>query len=813
MTAAAEPGAPPPRPPRRWRGAVAGRLGDLALGLLCCWLFADLAAPGLQPADAGEFQLVARDLGVAHPPGYPLYTMLAHAFGRAATQPSVVALFGAGDLAVADPWLGRVPLGPDRWPWAVNLFSTLLALAVLAALFAAARRLTGLRLAGVVAVACLAFTPTFQAQASIANIRMPTALLAALVLLAAVRVVTPSPAASPTADRDLVGLAFTLGLAAGHHPSLAFLGLPVALAVAWRRPAGLRRPRTLAAMLGAAVVALAPLAYLPLRDRAGAVLAPGNLDTLRGLAYHALALGFRGDALYFDDVATLVDRLRVLADIAVLQFGGFRLALAGLGLAALARRDGAAAVLVAGAAGIVAALAVAYRAPQTVEYLLPAYVALALAMAAGAAPALRWAAGRRGADAAVALAILAAIAAAPSARGVVAAARDATPALEPAIAAALGCAPPGGTVLASWHFASPLRYAARHTTPRPDVTVAYVSPAGSETPGATWLRRLREAEAAAPGRAVILTNRPREVVDAGVPLWPVPRAPFFATAPLDCGGAAVALVGAAVQPAAGGGRVRVEVAFQAVRPVTDALTVVVQLVDVRPPHAVVGQADHTLGAGRWNDPRGVVERLDVHAFEGMADRRASVAVGVYRTTPAGPERLGVTPRGAAGAADPAGTAGLEQAPAGEAAVRVGEVDLQAAPRRPPRAGIPFGDAMALAASSVARHGDQLVVDLEWQAGAAYRSDYTVSVQARGDGWSAQDDGTPALGAIPTLKWLPGMRIRDRHRVALPPGVPPDAPYRVTVGVYDAFSLEPLPVTDAERVRQGQGQAVEIHAGP
>ncbi len=99
------------------------------------------------------------------------------------------------------------------------------------------------------------------------------------------------------------------------------------------------------------------------------------------------------------------------------------------------------------------------------------------------------------------------------------------------------------------------------------------------------------------------------------------------------------------------------------------------------------------------------------------------------------------------------------------------------------------------------------MDLTWRADRdAATSDYTVSVQAHGDGWSAQDDGTPALGAIPTLKWLPGMVIHDRHRLQLPADLPADAPFRVTVGVYDAFSLEPLPVTDAERVRLGQGQS-------
>lgn len=770
----------------------------------------------------------------------------------------MVALLGAGDLAVGDPWRGPVPLGADRWPWAVNLFSTVLAVATLAVVFATARRLTGVRAAGILAAASLLYAPTFQAQAVVANIRMPTALLTALVLLAGARALGGRPAApgdggpvdrDPAApgrwrpvDRALVALALVMGLAAGHHTSLVFLGLPVAVALAIRRPGALRHGRTLAAMAAAFMLALTPLAYLPLRDRAGAVLAPGGLTTLHGLAYHALALGFRGDAFYFSDMAMWLDRLRMLGDVLVIQFGWIRLALATAGLVWLARRDRAAAALLAGTAGSVAGLTVAYRAPQTMEYLMPAYVALAVLAGAGAAPWLRWAGRWRGAEAALAVAILAAISLAPGARGVVGAAHAATPVLEPDVVTALSCAPLGGTILTSWHFASPLWYAARHTRPRPDVEVAYVSPSGRETPGATWLRRLREAAAADPAAAVILTNRPREVIDAGVPLWPVWGTPFFATAPLACGTAGPAappagratfgrglidLTAAAVESAADGGRVRVSLDFRATRAVTEPLTVVVQLVDARPPHAVVGQVDHTLGPDRWNDPRGVGDQFVVHAFAGMANGPADVEVGIYRTTPVGPERLAVANRadaagapagggvGTGGAGDTGADGASDGQPDGGSpprppAAHVGRVELRQAAAGLP--GIPFGDAMALAATHVARRGDTLVVDLTWRAGAAYRSDYTVSVQARGDGWSTQDDGTPALGAIPTLKWLPGMRIRDRHRLALPAGLAPAAPIRVSVGVYDAFTLEPLPVTDAEIVRQGQGQAVELHAG-
>ena len=45
--------------------------------LILYWL---TLSPGLLPADAGEFQMVAANLGVAHPPGYPLYILLGKLF-------------------------------------------------------------------------------------------------------------------------------------------------------------------------------------------------------------------------------------------------------------------------------------------------------------------------------------------------------------------------------------------------------------------------------------------------------------------------------------------------------------------------------------------------------------------------------------------------------------------------------------------------------------------------------------------------------------------------------------------------------------
>ncbi len=44
--------------------------------------------PPCLPADNGEFQLVAWKLGIAHPPGYPLYTMVGWLFSRFFASPA-----------------------------------------------------------------------------------------------------------------------------------------------------------------------------------------------------------------------------------------------------------------------------------------------------------------------------------------------------------------------------------------------------------------------------------------------------------------------------------------------------------------------------------------------------------------------------------------------------------------------------------------------------------------------------------------------------------------------------------------------------
>jgi hypothetical protein len=77
-------------------------------------------------------------------------------------------------------------------------------------------------------------------------------------------------------------------------------------------------------------------------------------------------------------------------------------------------------------------------------------------------------------------------------------------------------------------------------------------------------------------------------------------------------------------------------------------------------------------------------------------------------------------------------------------------------------------------------------------------DYSVSA-GLGD---ARTDGTPALGAIPTLKWLRGWQVVDPHTLSPQSSAEPEGGR--TVAVYDAFTLRPLNVLDERLVREGQG---------
>ncbi len=328
-----------------------------AAALACYW--ATLARDVL-PADAGEFQLAAALLGVAHPPGYPLYTLVGHLFTR------------------------LVPLGNPAYR--LNLMSAILAAGTLV-FVARATRLWARRLGaapltalggGLAAALALGTATTFWAQATIANVRTPAVFFAALALYTLARFAI---AEARDKDRALWLFALALGLGGGHYPPLAFIAVFFVLYLLLTDPRLIVQPRRWwkPALVGLAALLL-PLIYLPVRGARGAILAPSNLNTLRGFFWHVTAGGFSGDMFAFATAAMLPHRLALLPTLFRFQFHPILLALALLGLASLVWREWRLFVLLVGSLALHTFVTVTYRAPQTVEYLMPAYLPVAIAV-------------------------------------------------------------------------------------------------------------------------------------------------------------------------------------------------------------------------------------------------------------------------------------------------------------------------------------------------------------------------------------------------------------------------------------------------
>jgi hypothetical protein len=85
------------------------------------------------------------------------------------------------------------------------------------------------------------------------------------------------------------------------------------------------------------------------------------------------------------------------------------------------------------------------------------------------------------------------------------------------------------------------------------------------------------------------------------------------------------------------------------------------------------------------------------------------------------------------------------------------------------------------------------------------NDLVVSVRLIGlepDGfhwaWWDLNDSIPALGAIPTLKWIAGSAVRSPHRVTVDTAALPGQTITGALTMYDAFTGRPLPILD-ERI--------------
>lgn len=212
--------------------------------------------------DSLEFQLVTYQLGIAHPTGYPLYTLLGKLFtfipagGDVAYRVNLLsAFFGAATVALLYLLIVRLSSGSME----KNQSSTL-------PFFPSS---LSAHLGGIIGALLFAISPVFWQQATIAEVYTLNAFFVATLLF-----LTLTLPLKGEGRRGILWLAFFAGLALTHHRTILLLFPAVALYLTlnqkrgWQQP-GFSKTLTLRLLLG-----LAPLLlylYLPLRGHIGSL--------------------------------------------------------------------------------------------------------------------------------------------------------------------------------------------------------------------------------------------------------------------------------------------------------------------------------------------------------------------------------------------------------------------------------------------------------------------------------------------------------------------------------------------------------------
>lgn len=234
-------------------------LGAMVVAATTLSVYATTLNPTVSHGDSGEMIVVAHTFGVAHPPGFPLYALLAGLFAHLPVATVAVRL---------------------------NLFSALCSAVAAALVFRAATRLSASLPAGLLAAALFAFSPIVWPYAVTAEVFALNNLCAALLLELTSRL---GPSDDATRTRHwLVVTAFAFGLGLSNHHILVLLAGPalLLLLLASRRVFVARRQWLL---LGLAFgLGLLPYLYLLVAPRFGSEIVWGDTTTPSGLLQHVL---------------------------------------------------------------------------------------------------------------------------------------------------------------------------------------------------------------------------------------------------------------------------------------------------------------------------------------------------------------------------------------------------------------------------------------------------------------------------------------------------------------------------------------------
>jgi len=168
---------------------------------LCLAVYVLTLAPGVLGGDSGELEYIPYILGVAHPTGYPLYTLLGWLWAHGVA---------VGDVA-----------------YRMNLLSAVLGASTAAVLYLIVQHLTSRQVPALLAAVLLAFSPTFWMQAIVAEVYTLNTTFIVVVIYLLLRWEATRPS-----DRYLLLAAFVYGLSLTHH-RVILIFLPALALFVW----------------------------------------------------------------------------------------------------------------------------------------------------------------------------------------------------------------------------------------------------------------------------------------------------------------------------------------------------------------------------------------------------------------------------------------------------------------------------------------------------------------------------------------------------------------------------------------------------
>jgi len=329
----------------------------LGVFLLALGVYLRTLTPKLGWIDSGEFSVVGAVFGVAHPTGYPLWTLLARLFvlvplGEVCQRVSFVSAFFAA-LGAMTAFLIVVQKAP------ASSMST--------------NRLLG----GVAAGLLLAFSSTYWSQAVDQEVYSLTAFLLALLIYSV------SCWARHPSLRGLAGLAYLGGVAMANHLTIMWSGIAALLFVLGTcRKAVIAKAFWVYLFLFAVGVSL--YAVLVIRAGCSPILSWGDVRTLPHLYRHLTAWQYRV-WMFTGDSTLRAANFKKFLGLWVSQVTPWAFGLGLVGIVRLAWRDRPWLVFLGLIFVIAVGFALNYSIPDIDSYFIPAFLVWALLCGEGVA--------------------------------------------------------------------------------------------------------------------------------------------------------------------------------------------------------------------------------------------------------------------------------------------------------------------------------------------------------------------------------------------------------------------------------------------